>query len=84
MNSKEAAAIAGVGKGVAWLVCDEYTSAPLAGIVQPAHPALTTRQVQHYLRRTFATWGLPDQLKMDRASVFVGSSRLEWPGVLLL
>jgi hypothetical protein len=84
MDSKGAEAIADVGKVVAWVVCDEYTSAPLAGIVQPEVPALTTRQVQAYLRQTFATWGLPDQLKMDRAPVFVGSGRLEWPGVLLL
>ncbi len=84
MDSKGAEAIADVGKIVAWVVCDEYTSAPLAGVVQREYPALTTRQVQTYLRQTFAAWGLPDQLKMDRASVFVGSSRLEWPGVLLL
>lgn len=84
MDFKGDEQIADLGKVRPWLVCDEYTSAPLAGIIQRIRPAYSTRQIQTQLRDVFAQWGLPDQLKMDRDPLFVGSSRLEWPGVLLL
>jgi len=32
----------------------------------------------------FTTWGLPDFIRMDRGSIFIGGSRLEWPSGLLL
>lgn len=70
-------------------VCDEHSSAPLAGFIftngtgQP-HRGLTSRDVQQALRAVFTRWGRPQQLRMDRDGLFVGSSRLEWPGVLLL
>jgi len=68
-------------------VCDEYTSAPLACILharQKGQRSVTTRDVQDDLRIVFTRWGLPLQLRMDRDPVWVGSTRLEWPGVLLL
>ena len=77
--------------GIVWPlnVCDEHSSAPLAGVVYAAqghHPkrGLRTRDVQQALRLVFTQWGRPHQLRMDRAGIFVGSSRLEWPGVLLM
>ena len=42
------------------------------------------RDVQTDLRELFTRWGRPDQLRVDRDPLFVGSSRLEWPGTLLL
>jgi hypothetical protein len=46
--------------------------------------SVSVRQVQEDLRQTFTRWGLPDEIQMDRDPVFVGSTRLEWPGTLLL
>lgn len=70
-------------------VCDEHSSAPLAGMIYAAqghHPkkGMTARDIQQALRQIFARWGRPKQLRMDRDAIWVGSSRLEWPGVLLL
>lgn len=76
-----------VGYVAPLLICDELTSAPLAGQVYAAHrncPIATTREVQASLRDVFAQWGLPTYLRMDRDPIWVGSSRLEWPGTLLL
>ena len=72
-----------------FMVCDAASGAPLAGIVHQVRAKgrrdqLTTRTVQADLRCVFSQWGLPDALRMDRDSIFVGSTRLEWPGVLLL
>ena len=82
--------VAGQGLVVApFMVCDTASGAPLAGIVHQvrtkgSRAQLTTRVVQANLRRVFSQWGLPDALRMDRDSIFVGSTRLEWPGLLLL
>ena len=70
-------------------VCDEHSSAPLAGIIYTAagkqpKKGLTTRDIQQALRELFTNWGRPEQLRMDRDSLWVGSTRLEWPGALLL
>jgi hypothetical protein len=46
--------------------------------------SVSVRQVQEDLRQTFTHWGLPDEIQMDRDPIFVGSTRLEWPGTLLL
>ncbi|MBL8133619.1 MAG: DDE-type integrase/transposase/recombinase [Anaerolineae bacterium] len=68
-----------------FIVCDEYTSAPLAGILHSGQPgALTMADVQHDLRQVFSQWGLPDRLRMDRDPLWVGSSRLDFPSRLLL
>jgi transposase InsO family protein len=72
-----------------FMVCDAASGAPLAGIIHQVRAKgrrdhLTTRTVQADLRRVFSHWGLPDALRMDRDSIFVGSTRLEWPGLLLL
>jgi transposase-like protein len=68
--------------------CDEFTSTPLAGIVhicgKGQRGGLTSRNVQADLRMAFAQWGLPGQIRMDRDSLWVGSTRMEWPGVILL
>lgn len=45
---------------------------------------LTVRAVQADLRRLFCVWGLPESLRLDRDPLLVGSTRLEWPGTLLL
>ncbi len=74
-----------LGKVKPFMVCDEYTSAPLAGILHTGkRGGVTQRAVQHNLRQVFAQWGLPDRLRMDRDPIGVGSSRLEFPSVLLL
>jgi transposase-like protein len=67
------------------IVTDALTSAPLGEIILPASRAgLTFRRIQAALRPIFAQWGLPDAIRTDRDTVFVGSTRLEWPGTLLL
>ena len=70
-------------------VTDEATGAPLLRVmhtiqVRGNHQGLTSRQVQADLRQAFATWGLPDAIRMDRDSLFIGSSHFDWPGTLLL
>jgi hypothetical protein len=70
-------------------VSDEASGAPLARCLHVLkakgnRQGLTMRDVQRDLRQIFTQWGLPDALRMDRDSLFVGSSRLEWPGTLLL
>lgn len=71
-----------------FIIVDEFTSAPLVGIIHPGdrrgQPGVTSRDVQTDLREAFAEWGLPKQIRMDRDPTWVGSSRLEWPGVVLL
>jgi hypothetical protein len=82
--------VAGQGLIVSpFMVCDAASGAPLGGIVHQlrtkgCRDQLTTRVVQADLRCVFSQWGLPDALRMDRDSIFVGSTRLEWPGLLLL
>jgi hypothetical protein len=70
-------------------VSDEASGAPLARymhtlIAKGNRKGLTMRSVQDDLRQVFSQWGLPDAIRMDRDPVFVGSTRLEWPGTLLL
>jgi transposase InsO family protein len=66
-------------------VVDMLTSAWLHSVLYPGYrKGVTWRNVQHELRQVFAQWGLPDFIKMDRDSVFVGSTRLEWPSGLML
>lgn len=82
--------VPGVGLVKPFIVCDKWTSTPLAAIVHadrdPHHQKvqMTFRQVQQDLRTVFSQWGLPDQLQLDRDPLLVGSTRLEWPGTLLL
>lgn len=85
MDFKGAYPFATLGKVKPFIVCDEYCSAPLAGILHSGQPgAVTMRDVQRNLRHLFAQWGLPDSLRMDRDPVWVGSSRLEFPSLLML
>jgi hypothetical protein len=70
-------------------VSDEASGAPLGRYLHVLkakgnRSGLTSRDVQHDLRQVFTQWGLPDSIRMDRDSLFVGSPRLEWPGILLL
>jgi len=72
-----------------FMVCDSASGAPLAGLIHQLalkgrREHLTTRTVQADLRQVFSQWGLPDAIRMDRDPIFVGSTRLEWPGLLLL
>jgi transposase InsO family protein len=72
-----------------FLVCDSASGAPLGGHIHAIRgrgnrAGVGMREVQADLRALFCRWGLPDALRMDRDSVFVGSCRLEWPGTLLL
>jgi len=87
MDFKGDVVIEGVGAVRPFIVCDEFTSAPLAGIIHAVpgpDGGLTCRDVQADLRLVLAQWGLPDELRMDRDPLWVGSTRLEWPGTLLL
>ena len=70
-------------------ISDEASGAPLARYLHVLkakgnRQGLTMRDVQNDLRQVFTQWGLPDAIRMDRDSLFVGSARLEWPGTLLL
>ena len=82
--------VAGCNVRVApFLVCDSASGAPLGGQVHAIRgrgnrTGLSMRDVQADRRALFRRWGLPDALRLDRDPLFVGSSRLEWPGTLLL
>jgi len=72
-----------------FLVCDTASGAPLGGQVHAIRArgnraGLSMRDVQADLRALFTRWGRPDVLRLDRDPLFVGSTRLEWPGTLLL
>jgi len=88
MDFKGDVKIAGLDRVKPFIVCDELTSTPLAGIMhlgaRKGEAGITSRDVQTDLRKVFAEWGLPEQIRMDRDPVWVGSTRLEWPGVVLL
>lgn len=88
MDFKGDEPVAGLGKIRLFLVCDEFTSAPLAGIIhagkQGQRDGLTSRDIQADLRQVFTQWGIPRFLRMDRDPLWIGSTRMEWPGVVLL
>lgn len=89
MDFKGRETIAPEGQVSPFLVCDEFSSTPLAGIIYTKRTGdpkagLTPRSIQENLRQIFCLWGLPEQLRMDRDPLWVGSARLEWPGTLLL
>jgi hypothetical protein len=89
MDFKGDVHLKGLGQVKPFMVCDEFSGAPLAGIihlVKQDHQSfpLSFRDIQANLRMIFTQWGLPDQLRMDRDPLWIGSSRLEWPGTLLL
>lgn len=90
MDFKGDEPVAGVrGRVAPLMVCDTASGAPLAGCIHTVRSrgcraGITARTVQADLRRVFTQWGLPAAIRMDRDTVFVGSSRLVWPGVLLL
>jgi hypothetical protein len=85
MDFKGSEAVGPCGPVAPFLVTEALTSAPLGVVVRPAtRKGLTFRDVQADLRTIFARWGLPDAIRVDRDPLFVGSSRLEWPGTLLL
>ena len=72
-----------------FMVCDEGSGAALAGIMHTVkargqRTGLSMRDVQQDLRKVFAQWGLPNAIRMDRDPLFVGGTRLDWPGTLLL
>jgi transposase InsO family protein len=83
-------AVGGIAGRVApFMVCDTASGAPLAGVMHTIRTrgqrtGIDARTVQTDLRQVFARWGLPESIRMDRDAVFVGSSRLEWPGLVLL
>lgn len=74
-----------VGKVKVFNVCDAYSSAPLASIIHTGQRAgVSMQDVQDNLRQAFQDWGLPQSIRMDRDPLFVGSTRLEFPGRLML
>jgi len=89
MDYKGDTALAGLGLVQAWNLCEEHSGIPLATVIYAAQQGrptrgVTFRTIQANLRQAFCRWGLPDQLRMDRDATWLGSSRLEWPGTLLL
>jgi hypothetical protein len=89
MDFKGSVKIDTIGHVAPLNICDEYSSAPLAcqlftGTTARPEKGVTFRDIQHCLRDVFSHWGLPQQLRIDRDSLWVGSARLEWPGTLLL
>jgi hypothetical protein len=85
MDFKGSEPVGACGEVAPLLLTDALTSAPIAEIMLPASRAgLTFRRIQAELRPIFAQWGLPDAMRTDRDTIFVGSTRLEWPGTLLL
>jgi hypothetical protein len=85
MDFKGAETLGACGSSAPFMLVDVFTSAPLHTQLYPGTlKGVTWRTVQAELRTAFTDWGLPDFIQMDRGSVFVGSSRLEWPSGLLL
>jgi hypothetical protein len=89
MDFKGDTPLAALGLVQAWNLCDEHSGVPLASVIYAARQgkpnrAVTFRTIQANLRQAFGQWGLPQQLRMDRDATWLGSSRLEWPGTLLL
>jgi hypothetical protein len=90
MDVKGDERVAGIAGAVApFMVGDPASGAPLAGCIHTVRrrgvrTGITSRTVPADLRQTFAMWGLPDAVRMDRDAVFVGSSRLIWPGLIPL
>lgn len=82
--------VSGCGIVVApFAVTDETSGVSLARIIHVLvakgnREGLTMRLVQKDLRQIFTKWGLPDAIRMDRDSILVGSTRLEWPSILIL
>jgi hypothetical protein len=83
-------AVTGIpGQVVPLMICDVASGAPLAGQIHTIRQrgrrtGITARTVQADLREVFTQWGVPAAIRMDRDPVFVGGTRLEWPGVILL
>jgi transposase InsO family protein len=85
MDFKGAEPLGACGSSAPFMIADGATSAALYTRLYPGTlKGVTWRTVQQDLREAFTTWGLPDYLRMDRASIFVGSTRLEWPSELHL
>lgn len=84
MDFKGEVSLGKVGKVKPFVLCDAYSSAPLATHIHAAKPSVNTQDVQNNLRQIFSEWGLPKSIRMDRDPIWVGSSRLEFPGRLLL
>lgn len=89
MDFKGSVPIANIGHVAPLNVCDEFSSAPLASVIFAASTArptkgLTSRDIQQAMQTVFTRWGLPRQLRMDRDPLWIGSTRLEWPGTFLL
>jgi len=87
MDFKAAEEVGSCGKVVPFLVTEGLTSAPLTAAIHSGEVksgGLTFRDIQADLRQTFARWGLPDAIRMDRGTNFIGSNKLDWPGTLLL
>lgn len=89
MDFKGEVKLEGLGLVKPFIVCDEFSGAPLGGIVHLVQQdgqrfPLSFPDLQANLRLIFSQWGLPDQLRMDRDPLWIGSSRLEWPGTFLL
>lgn len=73
----------GLGRVRVFMVCDEMSSAPLKGFVYPADQKLTWRDIQMWLRKVFARWGLPDRIRMDRDPLWT-KTKLHFPSELAL
>lgn len=85
MDFKGAEVLGACGSAAPFMVVDALTSAPLHTQLYPGTlKGVSWRSVQTDLRVAFTTWGLPDFIRMDRGSIFIGGSRLEWPSGLLL
>ncbi|RME81438.1 MAG: hypothetical protein D6775_13590 [Caldilineae bacterium] len=90
IDFKREEVVEGCGAVVAPLmISDEASGAPLAGYVHEVRvkgrrEGITVEDVQQDLRHAFTLFGLPDAIRMDRDPLLVGSTRLEWPGKLLL
>lgn len=85
MDFKGEVRLGDVGKVKPFMVCDAYSSAPLACLIHSGkRGAIRMSDVQADLRKVFSDWGLPNAIRMDRDPLWVGSTRLEFPSRLLL
>ena len=85
MDFKGSEELGECGSRAPFMVVDVLSSAPLHTQLYPGTlKGVTWRDVQQELRIAFTAWGLPDFIQMDRGSIFIGGSRLEWPSGLLL
>jgi len=90
MDAKESVPIPGVGTVTFNQARDEFGRATVMHRIHPVEAPeqrvvkLSAAQVQQDCRIAFTTWGLPDAIQTDRASIFVDADPTPFPTLLAL